>query len=132
MLTAGIILSSAAGALACTGDVILDDYRQSRAIVRGIISNADGIPIEAAVVELAPIRPPYLLGDTVTTDPRGAFSVELATFGVGSFEAEVQLRVRGPGGVSRDTTLTGVRVLEDRPWGRQPDTVTVVMKLPSR
>jgi hypothetical protein len=117
----GILL--AAG---CGSDDIVDDYRETAAVIRGRLIAAAAID-PGTRVHVSAIKPGYV--DPVTVDVAfdGTFDVRPSSFGVGTFDADLRLVAEGAaGGESfiRDTTLTSVRFWEDRD-GRQPDTVAL-------
>ena len=125
-----LVLLSIALLAACNDDrVVVDDYRTSEVLIRGTVLDPGGEPDPAATVSLTPVRPLHLRGDTVNTDAAGDFLARLGSFGVGTFLADVHLHAVGTDGASRDTTLVGIRVVEDRPRGRPPDTIDVQVRL---
>ncbi len=107
---------------------IEDDYRETRVVIRGTVADMQNAPTSGAAVELMPISPAFLRGDTVTTDAQGRFQARLSMMGVGSFDAEVRVRARAPNGAVGDIVLPRVRLLEDRE-GQLPDTLEVRFRL---
>ncbi len=113
-----------------TGTCCIDDYRESALVIQGSVRQVGGAGIVGAILEFTAQTPQFLRGDTAATDLGGIFRARLTTFGVGTFLADVRLRLRptANGSVQLDTLLTGVRVVENR-GGAKPDTVRLTLQL---
>lgn len=112
---------------ACRGDIVVDDYRESWAVIRGRVLDQADRPIAGATIRAVAVQPLFAQGDTVTSASDGGYIARVSAFGVSSFRADVRLSVTTSAGATADTLVTGLYVAE-RDRGK-PDTLNVVLRL---
>ena len=115
--------------MSCTDhSLIIDDYRESWAVIRGRVVGQDDQPVRGATVRAIPLRPLHAQGDSVTSAADGSYLVRVTSFGVSSFRADVRIRVTSPTGGLADTVVTNLHVAEEGRGGR-PDTLILALRV---
>jgi len=112
----------------CASDPLVDDYRESWAVIRGRVVDDAGVGVAGATVTLVPVMPAYARGETVTSAADGSYLGQISAFGVPSFRASVRLQAASGAQASGDTLVTKVWVAE-RDRGERPDTLDVLLRL---
>jgi len=115
-------------ALAACGDTLVDDYRESWAVVQGRVLDEADRPVAGAAVRLSPVQPLRGDGDSTVTAPDGAYSVRVRAHGYSSYRADVKLSAIARSGSTADTLLTNVFVAESG-RGLRPDTLSVTLRV---
>jgi hypothetical protein len=116
-----------AATLGACGGILVDDYRDSWAVVQGRVIDHTGSPAAGATIRVTPVPPGYAQGDTVVSASDGSYLAQVTAFGVSSFRADVRLEAVAPSGAAFDTLVTGLFVAE-RGRGK-PDTLNLTLQL---
>jgi hypothetical protein len=124
----GGLIAAAIALGGCGGDTLVDDYRESWAVIRGRVLDQTDRPVAGATIRVAPVKPPFAQGDTVVSGADGSYLTRVSSFGVSSFRADVRLSATAPSGATVDTLVTGLYVAE-RDRGGKPDTLTVSLRV---
>jgi hypothetical protein len=132
MLRSPNVLPLAALAVVATlgacGSILIDDYRDSWAVVRGRVIEQTGGSVAGATIRVTPVHPAFAHGDTVISASDGSYLARVTAFGVSSFRADVRLQAADPSGAAFDTLVTGLYVAE-RGRGGKPDTLNLTLQL---
>jgi hypothetical protein len=112
----------------CGGDTVVDDYRESWAVIRGRVLDQADRPVAGATIRAAPVQPPFAQGDTVVSAADGSYLARVRAFGVSSFRTDVRLSAAASSGATADTLISGLYVAE-RDRGGRPDTLNVTLRV---
>lgn len=112
----------------CGVDTVVNDYRESWAVIRGRVLDQTGRPVTGATIHAAPVQPPFAQGDTVVSASDGSYLARVRAFGVSSFRADVRLNAAASSGATADTVIRGLYVAE-RDRGGKPDTLNVTLRV---
>jgi hypothetical protein len=110
------------------GNIVVDDYRESWAVIRGRVLDQTDRPVAGATIRAVAVQPLFAQGDTVISESDGGYAARVRAFGVSSFRADVRLSVTTSSGATVDTLLTGLYVAE-RDRGGKPDTLNVILRV---